>query len=227
MLSTVQGHLHTQAYTEYTVGRRFKIFGTQVGCGIDFDSYAMAYAKNFKKQAIGCAVILGVAHQLKEITIRPTVHIVFSVQEEFNLRGVLPVAQTLKPDIAIQIDLMLASDTPDMKDQGEVSLGGGPCMSLYSFHGRGTLNGSSSTLTRNTILSSSNSDSAVDFSAGTKEVFCTLPAKETPSPVMNATKYVTTHNSTISETQTMDSGVLAGPVTVTGSLTITGNLFIL
>ena len=60
-----------------------------------------------------------------------------------------------------------------------------------------------------------------------KEVFCTLPAKETPSPVMNATKYVTTHNSTISETQTMDSGVLAGPVTVTGSLTITGNLFIL
>ena len=83
------------------------------------------------------------------------------------------------------------------------------------------------TLSRDTIISSSNSDSAVDFSAGTKEVFCTLPAKETPSPVMNATKYVTTHNSTISETQTMDSGVLAGPVTVTGSLTITGNLFIL
>ena len=100
--------------------------------------------------------------------------------------------------------------------------------SLSEFEvGRGTLNGSSSTLTRNTILSSSNSDSAVDFSAGTKEVFCTLPAKETPSPVMNATKYVTTHNSTISETQTMDSGVLAGPVTITGSLTITGNLFIL
>ena len=89
----------------------------------------------------GCAVVLGVANQLKETDKRPTVHIVFSVQEEFNLRGVLPVAQTLKPDIAIQIDLMLSSDTPDMQLNGDVYLGQGPCMSMYSFHGRGTLNG--------------------------------------------------------------------------------------
>ena len=34
------------------------------------------------------------------------------------------------------------------------------------------------TLSRTTILSSSNSDSAVNFSAGTKEVFCTLPASK-------------------------------------------------
>jgi hypothetical protein len=32
------------------------------------------------------------------------------------------------------------------------------------------------TLSRTTIYSSSNSDSAVDFAAGTKDVFCTLPA---------------------------------------------------
>lgn len=89
----------------------------------------------------GCAVILEVAKKLKENINRPTVHIVFSVQEEFNLRGILPVAQELKPDIAIQIDLSLSSDTPDMKQQGDVFLGNGPCMSMYSFHGRGTLNG--------------------------------------------------------------------------------------
>ena len=35
------------------------------------------------------------------------------------------------------------------------------------------------TLSRTTILSSSNSDSAVNFSAGTKDVFCTLPAGRT------------------------------------------------
>jgi len=35
------------------------------------------------------------------------------------------------------------------------------------------------TLSRTTILSSTNSDSAVDFSAGTKDVFCTLPASKT------------------------------------------------
>ena len=34
------------------------------------------------------------------------------------------------------------------------------------------------TLSRDTILSSSNSDSAVNFSAGTKDVFCTLPASK-------------------------------------------------
>lgn len=58
MMSTVQGHLHTQCYTEWYVGQNFKVFGTQVGCGIDHDSYAMAYAKRGKKPAIGCAVVL-------------------------------------------------------------------------------------------------------------------------------------------------------------------------
>jgi predicted phosphodiesterase len=59
MMSTVQGHIHTEAYTEWLVGRNFRIFATQVGCGVDSSSYAAAYAKNFKKQAIGCSVILG------------------------------------------------------------------------------------------------------------------------------------------------------------------------
>jgi hypothetical protein len=42
--------------------------------------------------------------------------------------------------------------------------------------GLGTLDGDSSDLTRTTVISSSNSDSAVDFAAGTKDVFCTIPA---------------------------------------------------
>ena len=57
--STVQGHLHTQCYTDYFVGSNYRVFGTQVGCGIDFKSYAMAYAKRGKKPAIGNAVIIG------------------------------------------------------------------------------------------------------------------------------------------------------------------------
>ena len=44
--------------------------------------------------------------------------------------------------------------------------------------GLGTLDASSANLTRTTVISSSNSDSAVDFSAGTKDVFCTLPASK-------------------------------------------------
>jgi hypothetical protein len=45
--------------------------------------------------------------------------------------------------------------------------------------GYGTLDGSSANLTRTTPISSSNSDSAVDFAAGTKDVFCTMPASKT------------------------------------------------
>ena len=58
MMNTVQGHLHTQAYCEHYVGQNFRVFGLQTGCGIDHESYAMAYAKYGKKPAIGCAVIL-------------------------------------------------------------------------------------------------------------------------------------------------------------------------
>ena len=34
------------------------------------------------------------------------------------------------------------------------------------------------TLARDTVISSSNSDAAVDFTAGTKDVFCTMPASK-------------------------------------------------
>jgi len=58
MMNTVQGHLHTQCYTEHYVGKKFRVFGTQVGCGINHKAYAMAYAKYGKRPAVGCAVIL-------------------------------------------------------------------------------------------------------------------------------------------------------------------------
>ncbi len=88
----------------------------------------------------GCAVLIALARARRPKS-GPTVHLVWSVQEEFNLRGILPAATALQPDIALQIDLLLACDTPDMAARGEVTLGGGPGISLYSFHGRGTLNG--------------------------------------------------------------------------------------
>lgn len=89
----------------------------------------------------GCAVLLALATSLNDRSAGPPVDLAFTVQEEFNLRGAQPLAQQLQPDIAIQIDLMMATDTPDMEARGEMTLGCGPGMSLYSFHGRGTLNG--------------------------------------------------------------------------------------
>jgi len=83
------------------------------------------------------------------------------------------------------------------------------------------------TFTRDSIISSSNSNALVNFSSGTKDIFCTLPSVWVPSPVMTAQTFVNTHSTTITNVQTMESGVLAGPVTVTGTLTITGTLVII
>ena len=58
LMSTVQGHLHTQAYTEWVVGANYKVFGMQVGTGIDFDQYAFGYAKRGKKPAVGAGIVL-------------------------------------------------------------------------------------------------------------------------------------------------------------------------
>jgi len=44
------------------------------------------------------------------------------------------------------------------------------------------------TLARTTVITSSNSDSAVNFSAGTKDVFCTLPATKVSKPVTAPSK---------------------------------------
>ena len=49
---------------------------------------------------------------------------------------------------------------------------------LFRSVGIGTYTSSGTTLSRDTILESSNSGSAVNFSAGTKDVFVTYPAEK-------------------------------------------------
>ena len=139
-------------YPELYIDAGFKSAAEVLAAGIDVGT-PVVYAPKVTELANGriagtsvddraaCAVMVEVARALKSVTKRPTVHFVFSVQEEFNLRGALTAAQVLVPGVAIQLDLILATDTPDMAARGDVRLGGGPAISLYSFHGRGTLNG--------------------------------------------------------------------------------------
>jgi len=76
--------------------------------------------------------------------------------------------------------------------------------------GLGTLDGDSSDLTRTTVYASSNSDSAVNFSSGTKTVFCTMPAAR--SVFLDADGDVTLGAN-------LDVG---GNLTVTGTTTFNG-----
>ena len=52
---TVQGHIHTESSVIYAG----KVWGMQVGCGVDRQAYAMAYSKFFPKPyKISCGVVL-------------------------------------------------------------------------------------------------------------------------------------------------------------------------
>ncbi len=90
---------------------------------------------------VACAMVVEMAYRLKESPVKNTVYLVGTVQEEFNLRGGMVVAQNIKPDIAICIDIAIEGGTPDLKGFNHVFLGKGPAISLFNFHGRGTLNG--------------------------------------------------------------------------------------
>ena len=89
----------------------------------------------------GCAGLVNIACMLSKNRPVSDVYIVGTVWEEFNLRGAMIAARSIKPDIAICLDVVLAGDTPDLKGRFEAKVGAGPSVMLYSFHGRGTLNG--------------------------------------------------------------------------------------
>lgn len=57
--STVIGHIHAFAGIEYSATPKYLIFGMNVGCLIDKDAYAFAYAKHMSnKPIISCGLVL-------------------------------------------------------------------------------------------------------------------------------------------------------------------------
>jgi metallophosphoesterase superfamily enzyme len=57
--SVVQGHLHSFASVFYSASNKDKIFGMQVGCGVNQEAYAMAYSKVFPRKFImSCGVVI-------------------------------------------------------------------------------------------------------------------------------------------------------------------------
>lgn len=99
--------------------------------------------------------------------------------------------------------------------------------------GLGTYTSSGTTLSRDTILSSSNSNNAVNFSAGTKDVFCDYPAPKAVYGDATETAYAAQiaasnglimNNMTVGTTFTIPTGYSAssvGPVSISGGVTIT------
>lgn len=88
--------------------------------------------------------------------------------------------------------------------------------------GIGTYTSSGTTLSRDTVLSSSNSGSLVNFSAGTKDVFVTYPAGRSYDGI--GSQSISTNNTQIAESGTFPStfnGFSVGPITIQSGVSIT------
>ena len=86
--------------------------------------------------------------------------------------------------------------------------------------GIGTYTSSGTTLSRDTVLESSNSGSLVNFGSGSKDVFVTYPAER----AVIGGKGVIENSATISEDVTITTGSNAGsfgPVTISSGITVT------
>lgn len=56
--STVIGHTHSVAATQYLVSEKDRIMAMNCGCGVDRHTYAMAYGRDFtKKPVLACGVV--------------------------------------------------------------------------------------------------------------------------------------------------------------------------
>lgn len=86
-------------------------------------------------------VLMTVAKHLMEHPPLVTVHLGFSVQEEFSVRGITPVFQRLNPDYSICIDISPACDTPDLDGLNNIALGRGPVITHMNTYGVGPFGG--------------------------------------------------------------------------------------
>ena len=119
--------------------------------GIDVGS-TVTYANNFRKignmivskaldDRMGVYNLLDMADYLTDHPQKATIYLIFTVQEEFNIRACTPTFNRLRPDAAICVDITPSCDTPDTKGKYDIRLGDGPAIMYMNFHGRGTLGG--------------------------------------------------------------------------------------
>jgi len=86
--------------------------------------------------------------------------------------------------------------------------------------GIGTYTSSGTTLSRDTVLESSNAGALVDFAAGSKDVFVTYPAERS---VVGGMGYIE-NAATVTQSSTINAGnnaISAGPVTIASGVSIT------
>lgn len=78
---------------------------------------------------VGCWAVIRAAEKLKNHDCE--IHAVWTVQEEVGLRGAMPAAYAVEPDIGISCDTTLCCQTPGVPDEQRVTeFGAGVCLKI-------------------------------------------------------------------------------------------------
>lgn len=101
-----------------TIDGKFTLLKNDIASGRAFDD------------RIGSFIVAETLRNLKKEKIKACLYAVSTVQEEVGARGAVSSGYRINPDIAIAIDVVHATDSPeaDKKKHGEISLGKGPVL---------------------------------------------------------------------------------------------------
>lgn len=106
---------------------------------VPYSQFEMCFnSKQFMGKAlddrVGCAMIIEILNELNQYNHSGTVYGVMTVQEEIGIRGAGTSVSVIKPDLAIILDVTVATDTPDIPVDDVVSktyLGKGPVICFF------------------------------------------------------------------------------------------------
>jgi putative aminopeptidase FrvX len=110
--------------------------GLRVGCLGTFAPTFTSHGDRICSKALddrsAVAVLVHLAQTLSRKDFHCGVTLLATVQEEFSIRGGVPAALAVQPDIALCLDIALATDTPEMRGAGQINVGGGVVLSGFS-----------------------------------------------------------------------------------------------
>lgn len=112
--------------------------GIEVGSLGAYDEPLTVHGGKIAGKALDNRVSIAVLAELAERlqpgakTLSCNVVLLATVQEEFNVRGGESAARRINPDVGLCIDIAIATDTPDLRALGDISLGAGPVITRYT-----------------------------------------------------------------------------------------------
>ena len=119
--------------------------GIEAGVPISIDQKMVALANGFVTgkafdNRAGDTVLITAMQRIMEMGLEPTVHSVFTVQEEVGLKGAKTAAFGLNSDVAIAIDTCIPGDHPGItKTESAIQIDKGPVITVLDAGGRGVI----------------------------------------------------------------------------------------